>query len=109
MALRSRFDERPAPVVPDTSVVINLNATGCSEAIPYRCSSAPGPAALGLDGRSRRSNGADSYAGSDGDRVRCLIECGFPMDGRISRRQLLRRAGHRCTSWRPPIVREDAT
>ena len=33
MALRSYLDERPAPVVADTSVVINLNATGCSEAI----------------------------------------------------------------------------
>ncbi|MCY4660979.1 MAG: hypothetical protein OXF93_14365 [Acidobacteria bacterium] len=41
MALRSCLDERPAPVVADTSVVINLNATGCSEAIlgalPNRC------------------------------------------------------------------------
>ena len=33
MALRSCLDERTAPVVADTSVVINLNATGDGEAI----------------------------------------------------------------------------
>ncbi|MCY3846273.1 MAG: hypothetical protein OXH69_22335 [Acidobacteria bacterium] len=41
MALRSCLDERPAPVVADTSVVINLHATGDGEAIlgalPNRC------------------------------------------------------------------------
>ena len=41
MALRSCLDERPGPVVADTSVVINLNATGDGEAIlgalPNRC------------------------------------------------------------------------
>ena len=41
MVLRSCLDDRTAPVVADTSVVINLNATGCSEAIlgalPNRC------------------------------------------------------------------------
>ena len=41
MVLRSCLDERPAPVVADTSVVINLNATGCAasilEALPNRC------------------------------------------------------------------------
>ena len=41
MALRSCLDERPGPVVADTSVVINLNATGDGEAIlgalPIRC------------------------------------------------------------------------
>ena len=41
MALRSCLDERPEPVVADTSVVINLNATGDGEAIlgalPNRC------------------------------------------------------------------------
>lgn len=41
MACRSCLDERVAPVVVDTSVVINLNATGCAEAIlrslPNRC------------------------------------------------------------------------
>ena len=33
MVLRSYLDERPAPVIADTSVVINLNATGYSDAI----------------------------------------------------------------------------
>ena len=41
MVCRSFLDERPAPVVLDTSVVINLNATGCADAIlralPNRC------------------------------------------------------------------------
>ncbi len=41
MVCRSCLDERAAPVVVDTSVVINLNATGCAEAIlrslPNRC------------------------------------------------------------------------
>ena len=41
MVCRSCLDERTAPVVVDTSVVINLNATGCAEAIlrslPNRC------------------------------------------------------------------------
>lgn len=41
MILRSCLDERPTPVVADTSVIINLNATGRSEAIlgalPNRC------------------------------------------------------------------------
>ena len=41
MVYRSCLDERAAPVVVDTSVVINLNATGCAEAIlrslPNRC------------------------------------------------------------------------
>ena len=41
MVCRSCLDERPAPVVLDTSVVINLNATGCADAIlralPNRC------------------------------------------------------------------------
>ena len=41
MACRSCLDERAAPVVVDTSVVINLNATGWAEAIlrslPNRC------------------------------------------------------------------------
>ena len=41
MLCRSYLDERPAPVVLDTSVVINLNATGCADAIlralPNRC------------------------------------------------------------------------
>ena len=41
MTFQSSLDERPAPVVADTSVVINLNATGCAEAIlralPNRC------------------------------------------------------------------------
>ena len=41
MALRSCLDERPGPVVADTSVVINLNATGAGDAIlgalPNRC------------------------------------------------------------------------
>ena len=41
MVCRSCLDERAAPVVIDTSVVINLNATGCAEAIlrslPNRC------------------------------------------------------------------------
>ena len=33
MVLRSCLDDCPAPVVADTSVIINLNATGCAEAI----------------------------------------------------------------------------
>ena len=41
MTFRSCLDNRTAPVVADTSVVINLNATGCAEAIlralPNRC------------------------------------------------------------------------
>ena len=41
MVCRSCLDERPAPVVLDTSVVINLNATGCADtilrALPNRC------------------------------------------------------------------------
>ena len=41
MAPRSCLDDRPAPVVADTSVVINLNATGCLDvilrALPNRC------------------------------------------------------------------------
>ena len=41
MVLQSCLDEQPAPVVADTSVVINLNATGCAEsilgALPNRC------------------------------------------------------------------------
>lgn len=41
MLCRSCLDERRAPVVLDTSVVINLNATGCADAIlralPNRC------------------------------------------------------------------------
>lgn len=41
MVLQSCLDEQPAPVVADTSVVINLNATRCAEAIlgalPNRC------------------------------------------------------------------------
>ena len=41
MVRRSCLDERPAPVVFDTSVIINLNATGCAHAIlqalPNRC------------------------------------------------------------------------
>ena len=41
MVCRSCLDERPAPVVLDTSVVINLNATGYADAIlralPNRC------------------------------------------------------------------------
>ena len=41
MVCRSCLDERPAAVVADTSVVINLNATGCTDAIlralPNRC------------------------------------------------------------------------
>ena len=41
MALRSCLDERPAPVVADTSVVINLNASGCAgailKALPHPC------------------------------------------------------------------------
>ena len=41
MVPRSCLDDRPAPVVADTSVVINLNATGCFDAIlralPNRC------------------------------------------------------------------------
>ena len=41
MVCRSCLDECAAPVVVDTSVVINLNATGCAEAIlrslPNRC------------------------------------------------------------------------
>ena len=41
MTFPSSLDERTAPVVADTSVVINLNATGCAEAIlralPNRC------------------------------------------------------------------------
>ena len=41
MVRRSCLDERPAPVVLDTSVVIKLNATGCSgtilRALPNRC------------------------------------------------------------------------
>ena len=41
MVCRSCLDERPAPVVVDTSVVINLNATGCADvilrALPNRC------------------------------------------------------------------------
>ena len=41
MVRRSCLDERPAPVVVDTSVIINLNATGCAHAIlqalPNRC------------------------------------------------------------------------
>ena len=41
MVCRSCLDERATPVVVDTSVVINLNATGCAEAIlrslPNRC------------------------------------------------------------------------
>lgn len=41
MAYRSCLDENRAPVVVDTSVVINLNATGCAGAIlqslPNRC------------------------------------------------------------------------
>ena len=41
MVCRSCLDERPVPVVLDTSVVINLNATGCADAIlralPNRC------------------------------------------------------------------------
>ena len=41
MVCRSCLDERPAPVVLDTSVVINLNASGCADAIlralPNRC------------------------------------------------------------------------
>lgn len=41
MGCRSCLDERTAPVVADTSVIINLNATGCAGAIlralPNRC------------------------------------------------------------------------
>ena len=41
MVRRSCLDERPTPVVVDTSVIINLNATGCAHAIlqalPSRC------------------------------------------------------------------------
>ena len=41
MTFQSSLDERTAPVVADTSVVINLNATGCADAIlramPNRC------------------------------------------------------------------------
>ena len=41
MVCRNCLDERPAPVVLDTSVVINLNATGCADvilrALPNRC------------------------------------------------------------------------
>ena len=41
MVPRSCLDDRPAPVVADTSVVINLNATGCFDtilrALPNRC------------------------------------------------------------------------
>ena len=41
MDCRSCLDERTAAVVADTSVIINLNATGCAEAIlralPNRC------------------------------------------------------------------------
>ena len=41
MGYRSCLDERTAPVVADTSVIINLNATGCADAIlralPNRC------------------------------------------------------------------------
>lgn len=41
MVCRGCLDERPASVVVDTSVVINLNATGCADAIlralPNRC------------------------------------------------------------------------
>ena len=41
MVCRSCLDERAAPVIVDTSVVINLNATGCAEAtlrsLPNRC------------------------------------------------------------------------
>ena len=41
MVCRSCLDERPAAIVVDTSVVINLNATGCADAIlralPNRC------------------------------------------------------------------------
>ena len=41
MTFQSCLDERAAPVVADTSVVISLNATGCAEAIlralPNRC------------------------------------------------------------------------
>ena len=41
MACRSCLDENGAPVVVDTSVVINVNATGCAGAIlralPHRC------------------------------------------------------------------------
>lgn len=41
MVLRSCLDDRPGPVVADTSVIINLNATGCAEtilrALPNRC------------------------------------------------------------------------
>lgn len=41
MTFQSSLDEHTAPVVADTSVVINLNATGCADAIlralPNRC------------------------------------------------------------------------
>ena len=41
MTFQSCLDDRTAPVVADTSVVINLNATGCAEtilrALPNRC------------------------------------------------------------------------
>ena len=41
MVRSSCLDERPAPIVADTSVIINLNATGCAttilRALPNRC------------------------------------------------------------------------
>ena len=70
MALRSCLDERPAPVVADTSVVINLNATGCSEAIlgalPNRCVV---PKEVSLEPRVGRRTGRE-----DADALAALSE-----------------------------------
>ncbi len=40
MTFQSSLDERTVPVVADRRVVINLNATGCAEAILRACPAA---------------------------------------------------------------------
>ena len=70
MVLRSCLDERPAAVVADTSVIINLNATGCSEtilgALPNRCV-VLGEVSLELQAGRRMGRG-------DADALAALIE-----------------------------------
>ena len=83
MALRSCLDERPAPVVADTSVVINLNATGCSEAIlgalPNRCVVVYESAQLGDVGTSHFAGlvggaAADTLDDGEAATIACAIE-----------------------------------
>lgn len=70
MTCQSSLDERTAPVVADTSVVINLNATGCADAIlralPNRC--------VVVEQVSRELQVGRRTGGSDADALAVLIQ-----------------------------------